>query len=121
MTFPTAMPMWRPNATALFVLAAAVLAAGGASASMAAPVGHRATVSQTSAQATTTKTTPTTSDSSQTTAPSPAATPFGQLVKAQVASCKQKAAAAGKHGIGPCVSAWVTGHNPGRTSTGGGG
>lgn len=122
MTFPTATVTWRPNASTLLVLAAAVLAAGGASASlMTAPVGHRAPQSRMPAPAATAGTTTVTSDSSQTTAPAPAATPFGQLVKAQVATCKQQAATAGKHGVGACVNAWVTTHNPGHTGTGGGG
>lgn len=38
---------------------------------------------------------------------------FGQQVVQQVNSCKTTAAASATHGIGQCVSGWVTTHNPG--------
>jgi hypothetical protein len=38
---------------------------------------------------------------------------FGQKVKAQVAMCKAMTPSDGKHGIGDCVSDFVTTHNPG--------
>ena len=41
---------------------------------------------------------------------------FGQQVKAQVAVCKASRAATSERGIGHCVSAWVTAHNPGHAS-----
>lgn len=37
---------------------------------------------------------------------------FGQQVRQEVAACKASAARTDEHGIGQCVSAWVTAHNP---------
>ncbi|MGH7777303.1 MAG: hypothetical protein ACREPI_09015 [Candidatus Dormibacterales bacterium] len=51
----------------------------------------------------------------QTPTPSPSATPFGQLVKARVSTCKKAAAAAGAHGIGACVSVFATSHGANTT------
>ena len=45
----------------------------------------------------------------------PSATPFGQLVKGRVKTCKQAAAAAGAHGIGACVSIFASSHGANTT------
>lgn len=42
---------------------------------------------------------------------------FGQQVRAEVATCKASAARTDTHGIGHCVSAWVTEHNPSNSAS----
>src|SRR5581483_11239376 len=37
---------------------------------------------------------------------------FGQQVRQEVVACKASAARTDTHGIGDCVSAWVTAHHP---------
>ena len=120
MSFAATLPTSRLNVRAAIGFGLAALALGAGSATIAAsPMAHRATApatttsASTTAPVTTTPTTSTTDQTSTTTSTNGSSTAFGQQVKAQVAVCKAAAAAAGKHGIGPCVSAWVTAHNPG--------
>jgi hypothetical protein len=42
---------------------------------------------------------------------------FGQQVKQEVIACKATAARTDTHGIGHCVSAWVTAHNPSNSAS----
>ena len=42
-------------------------------------------------------------------------TNFGQQVREEVLVCRASVARTDQHGIGHCMSAWVTAHNPGHT------
>ena len=66
----------------------------------------------TDTQSSTTPTDSTTGNDS-TTSNNANANAFGQRVVQQVNTCKAQAATAGTHGIGQCVSDWVTKYNPG--------
>lgn len=106
--------MSRLNVAAAVGLAAALLTLGSGTSLVMSTVAQHTTA--TSAPATSSTTTSDTKPA----APAPQATPFGQQVKTQaVAACKTSVRSGGtRHGIGACVSAWVTGHNPGHTRQG---
>ena len=128
MSFAATMPTTRLSTKMAWGLFAAALAIGGTSASLSARLvasnSHplvTTTASASTAATVSATTTPVTPSGTGTTQGSGPTTAFGQQVKAQVATCKAAAAAAGKHGIGQCVSAWVTAHNPGHSGSAGSG
>jgi hypothetical protein len=111
MTFPATLPGAALAGKAATGLALAALAVGGAGAvtlAATASAGH-ANVS-TTVTSTAAPSKPANGDNGSSTA-------FGQQVKAQVATCKSDLQS-GQHGIGSCVSSWVTAHNPSNTRPG---
>lgn len=110
MTFPATLPGAALAGKAATGLALAMLAVGGAGA-----VTLAATASTGHANVSTTTTT--SAPAQPATGDNGTATAFGQQVKAQVATCKGDLQS-GQHGIGSCVSAWVTSHNPSTTRPG---
>ena len=113
MTFPSTLPgptiVARRAATGLALALLALGGAGTVTIATTAVAGH-SQVSTPAATSTTGK--PAATDNGT-------ATAFGQQVKAEVATCKANLPA-GQHGIGSCVSAWVTAHNPSNTNSGAG-
>lgn len=100
MTFPATLPGAALAGKAATGLALAALAVGGAGAVTIAATASSAHANVSAPATTTTQT----QNNGKSTA-------FGQQVKAQVATCKA-ALQSGQHGIGSCVSIWVTAHNP---------
>ena len=114
MTFPATLPGAALAGKAATGLALAMLAVGGAGA-----VTLAATASAGHANVSTTVTTSTSAPAKPASGDNGTSTAFGQQVKAQVATCKADLQS-GQHGIGSCVSAWVTANNPSNTRPGAG-
>lgn len=112
MTFAATLPGAALARRAATGLALAMLAVGGAGA-----VTIAATASAAHANVSTAATTSTSSTAKPAAGDNGTSTAFGQQVKAQVATCKADLQS-GQHGIGSCVSAWVTSHNPSNTRPG---
>lgn len=97
----------RSRARLAVAAAVAAFALGGAGMVLAANVTPSPRAAQTATQHQSTSTTGGTSDTNNN---------FGAQVQKQIAACKAaRPASGGKQGIGQCLSAWVTAHNPGHT------